>query len=251
MTHGRHAFLAVGLVVAAALPARADDAAAARALVDKAIKAHGGEANLAKFTAATVTMKGTFHGMGQEIPFTGEVATQGADQLKINIEVEAAGQKFRIVNVLNAGKGWTKFGDDTREMSKDELAEAREQAYAGWVATLAPLKDKMFTLATVGEVTIDDRPAVGVKVSSKGRRDVDLYFDKETGLLVKTETRVRDEGSGQEVTEESFPSDYKELQGTKQAMKFVIKRDGKLYLEGELTDCQLAEKLDASVFAKP
>jgi hypothetical protein len=251
MRHGRHAFLAVGLVLAATLPTRADDAAAARALVDKAVKAHGGEATLAKFPAITVAMKGTFHGMGMAIPFTGDIVTQGADQLKVDIQIEAGGQKFRVINVMNGDKGWTKFNDDVKEMSKDEVAEARHQAYAGWVATLAPLKDKAFTLATVGEVKVDDRSAVGVKVSRKDHRDVDLYFDKESGLLVKMETRVKDEGSGQEVTEESVMSDYKEVQGTKQAMKFTIKRDGKLYLEGEMTDVQLAEKLDASVFAKP
>jgi hypothetical protein len=80
---------------------------------------------------------------------------------------------------------------------------------------------------------------------------VTLYFDKESGLLVKYESRVKDEGSGQEVNEEHFLSDYKEVQGTKQAGKVVTKRDGKLYLEGEVTDHQLSEKLDAGVFAKP
>jgi len=34
-------------------------------------------------------------------------------------------------------------------------------------------------------------------------------------------------------------------------MKFVVKRDGKLFVEGEATDYQLAEKLEDSVFAKP
>ena len=92
---------------------------------------------------------------------------------------------------------------------------------------------------------------MGVKVSSKGHRDVDLYFDKETGLLVKTEGRVKDDMSGQEVTEESFHSEYKEVQGTKQAHKFVVKRNGKLFMEGEATGVELSEKLDASTFAKP
>ena len=90
-----------------------------------------------------------------------------------------------------------------------------------------------------------------MKVTRKGRRDIDLYFDKESGLLVKTETRVKDEGSGQEVSEETFVTDYKEVQGVKQATRFTINRDGKPFMEGEATDIGLAEKLDASVFAKP
>jgi hypothetical protein len=249
MRHGRGAVLAVGLVLAATTAARADDAAAARALVDKAIKAHGGDA-IAKVPAATVKFKGTVHTMGQGFPFSGEVNTQGADRSKIDIEVEVMGQKFRFLSVLSGDKGWIKLGDATNEMDKDQLAEAQEQARAGWVATLVPLKDKAFTLATTGEIEIDKRPALGVKVSSKGHRDVDLYFDKETGMLVKTEARAKDEG-GKEVTDETFYADYKDVQGVKQAMKVTVKRDGKLYVEGEVTEYQLGESLDASVFAKP
>ena len=64
------------------------------------------------------------------------------------------------------------------------------------------------------------------------------------------DTRGQDEG-GKEVTEETFFEDYKEVQGVKQATKLTVKRDGKLYLEGEMSDYQYSETLDASVFAKP
>jgi hypothetical protein len=251
MNHVRHAVLAFGFLLAVAVPARADDAADARALVEKAVKAHGGQEKLEKLPAVTLTMKGKVHVMEQVFPFSGEIITVGEDKLKLDIEIEAGGMKLRIVNVLAGHKGWNKMGDKTDELDKDKLAEIHAQAYSGWVSTLAPLKDKRFTLATIGEMKIDNKPALGVKVTSKGRRDVDLYFDKETGMLVKTETRVKDDASGQEVTEENFPSGYKEVQGIKHAMKFIVKRDGKLFLEGEATECHLAEKLDASVFAKP
>jgi hypothetical protein len=251
MKHVRNGFLVFGLLVGFAAPVRADDAADARAIVEKGIKAQGGQEKLAKLSAHTVKFKGTFHGMGQAIPMTGEVLTQGNDKVKIDVEVEAGGMKFRVVNVVAGDKGWTKMGEETKELDKDQLAEGLEQAHSGWVATLVPLTGKEFKLSTVGEIEVDKRKAVGVKAAFKGRRDVDLYFDKETGLLVKAEGRVKDEGSGQEVTEESFPSEYKDVQGTKQAMKFTVKRDGKLFIEGEATEIMLAEKFDASVFAKP
>jgi hypothetical protein len=98
---------------------------------------------------------------------------------------------------------------------------------------------------------VDDKPALGVKVSAKGRKDVTLYFDKATGLLVRYDHTVRAEGTGQEVTEENYPAGYKDVQGTRQAMKFTTKRDGKLHVEGEVTDLQLHETLDDGVFAKP
>jgi outer membrane lipoprotein-sorting protein len=248
--HIRGGLLAFGLILAAPVAARADDSADARAIVDKAIKAQGGD-KLAKIKGVTTKMKGTVHVMGLDIPFTGEVVAHGPDQLKLDLEAEAGGQKFRIVNVINGDKGWTRMGETTTELDKDKLAEAREGTHKGWVATLVPLKDKKFTLATIGEVMVEKRPALGVKVSYKGRRDIDLYFDKETHLLVKVETQVLDEGSGKELLEETFYTDYKDVQGTKQAMKFSIKRDGKAFLEAEASDHELAEKIEASVFDKP
>ena len=251
MSHVQRAVLTVGFLFAVGAPARADDAADARALVEKAVKAHGGQETLDKLPASVTKFKGTFHGMGEGIPMTGELSAQGPDKQRVDLEIEAGGQKFPVLIVLAGDKGWTKIAKDTTEMDKDQVAESKEQAFAAWVATLAPLKDKQFTLATTGEVKVDGKPALGVKVSSKGHRDIDLYFDKGTGLLVKTETRVKDETSGQEVSEEGFYLDYKEVQGTKHAMKFSVKRNGKLFMEGESSEVTLSEKLDATTFAKP
>ena len=251
MTHVRHWLLAVGVVVGVSVPVRADDAADARALVEKAIKAQGGKEKLSKFNAHVIKFKGDFHGMGQAIPMTGEITSQGNDKVKVDAEVEAGGMKFRVINVVAGDKGWNKIGDMLMDLDKDQLAEAKLQAYSGWIATLVPLLDKEFKLSTIGEMEIEKKPAVGVKVKREGQREVDLYFDKETGLLVKFEHRVKDEGSGQEVTEENFPSNYKEVEGTKQAMKFTVKRDGKLFIEGDISEYQLLEKVEDSVFAKP
>lgn len=251
MKHAWYAVATLGFVLAVSAPARADDAADARKIIEKAVQAQGGQDKLAKLPGIVIKFKGTFHGMGEGIPMSGTVSTQGPDKVRADIEVETGGQKIVIVNVLAGDKGWNKIINETKEMDKDEIAEGNEQAYAGWVATLAPLTDKQFKLALLGESEIEKEAAVGVKVSSKGHRDIDLYFSKKTGLLVKWETIVKEEGSDKEVTQESFASDYKDVQGTKQSHKFVVKRSGKLFLEGEASEIQLSEKLDASLFEKP
>jgi hypothetical protein len=93
--------------------------------------------------------------------------------------------------VLNGDKGWIEGGGETRAMTPEELKNAQEDNYAGWVAALTPLvKDKTFTLATIGETNVDNRPAVGVRVSADKHRDVNLYFDKETNLLAKIQHRT-------------------------------------------------------------
>ena len=246
----RLALLAAGFALAVA-PVRAADDAEARKIIEKAVKAHGGQDTLDKLPAVVTKFKGTFHGMGEGLPITGEVSMQGADKSRLEMEIEAGGMKIPVVIVFASDKGWAKIAKDVMEFGKDQLEEAKEQGYASWVITLAPLKDKQFTFASIGEAKVDKKAAVGVKVSSKGHRDIDLYFDKETGLLVKTEHIVKDDMSGQEVSEETVYGEYKEFQKTKQATKFTVKRSGKLFLEGEATEVTLSEKLDASTFEKP
>lgn len=210
----------------------------------------GGKAYLSKFKSSSSKMKGDIYLQGAKVPFAGDVQTQGADQQKVAIDITIDGQKLAVVQVLNRDRGWVKLNDTTIDMDKDKLAETLEQAHAGWVATLVPLTDEAFKLDTVGEVQVEDQPAIGIRVSHAGRRDVNLFFDKKTHLLVKTETRVKDEESKQEMTEEGFLGGY-DGKDVKLALKITVKRDGKLYLEAELSDIKLEEKLDDSVFAKP
>jgi hypothetical protein len=224
---------------------RADDQAQGLAIVTKAIKAAGGEENLAKFKAHTWTEKGTYYGMGNALPYTGKYAVQMPDKFRMEIE-----GFFTLV--LDGDKGWTSMGGATDEMSKEQMAEQKETLYCGYVSTLLPLKDKAFHLAPVGEGKVDNRPAVIVKVTQKDRRDVMLFFDKENNLLIKTEYKAKaQEQGGQEVNQEVFLSKYKDVDGAKMPMTVVIKRDGKPYVEAENSDLKPADKLDAKLFAKP
>jgi hypothetical protein len=244
--------LATVLALAVAGAARADEQADMRKVIDKAIKAAGGEEKLAKYKAATFKDKGKFYGMGEGIAYTGEFAVQQPD--KIRIRIEGGGDtKFVFVRVFNGEKLWTKLGDNTQEVTdKDEIAEAKENSYATWVTSLVPLKDKGFTLASLGEVKVHDKPAVGVRVSHKGHRDVNLFFDKDKGLLVKSETVVKDfMAGGKEFTQETLYENYKESGGVQRAMKLVINRNGEKYIESEVTEFEPKEKLEDAEFAKP
>ena len=79
-----------------------------------------------------------------------------------------------------------------------------------------------------------------------------LFFDKKTGLLLKTETRSKDPMAGDnEYTAETLYDDYKKVDGFPVAHKVTVKRDGKLFFASENSDVRLAEKLDDSTFEKP
>jgi outer membrane lipoprotein-sorting protein len=244
-------FAAVGVgLVFATSDVRADGQADALKIIEKAIKATGDEAKLAKLTGTTYKMKGTFHGMGAEMPYSGEAAMQLPDKSRMALEFDVGGQKFNFVMVFSGDKGWMKANDMNIEMDADRVAEQKENMHMNQVARLVGLKDKAYTLAPLGDSKIENQNVVGVKVSTKGRRDINLYFDKETGLLAKSDMRVKDD-AGQEVNQESFYKDYKTTDGIKHPTKVTIKRDGQLYIEGENTDWKPVEKLDDKLFAEP
>ena len=111
------------------------------------------------------------------------------------------------------------------------------------------MKDKAYTISLVGEDKVGETPAQVVRVSHKDRRDVNLFFDKKTHLLLKTEARAKDD-TGQEVNEERFYSDYND-KGLKQPKKMTIKRDGKTYMEAEILELKVDQKFDDSSFEKP
>src|SRR5262249_17306657 len=147
-------------------------------IIDKAVEAHGGAATLAKLKAASWKSKGTFHGPMGTQEFTGQYAVQFPGKSRFDI---SAGSGFGFVSVLDGEEGWVKFGDKAQEMDKGTVAEVKENLYATWLTTVAPLTDKPLSLMPLGESKVGDRRVIGVKVSSKGHRDVLLYFDKETG----------------------------------------------------------------------
>ncbi|MBY0522301.1 MAG: hypothetical protein K2R98_02835 [Gemmataceae bacterium] len=234
-------------------PVRADDAAATKAIIDKAIKAHGGAENVTKFKAGTAKMKGKVEVGGMTIEYNASASIQVPNKMRVDTDIDVMGQKFTFIQVINGDKGWIRFMDKTMDMDKDQVAEAQEQMYVQWVTSLAPLNNKEFKFSPLGEVKVGDIEAVGVQVSHKDRRDVSLFFDKKTGLLVKSETRSKDVqgGNGQEFTAETIYSGHKEFNGTKHATKHILKRDGKDFGTAEVTEYTSADKLDDSTFAKP
>ena len=219
-----------------------------RKIVAKAIKAHGGADKLKKFKASVSKSKGKFYGLGEAIEYTQEMSIQLPDRSRIDIDAT----NFKFKQVLNGDKGWQKSNGDTMEMTKEKVAEGQENMHATLVAHLAVLTDKSYELSALGDLKVGDRMAVGVRVEHKGHRDVSLFFDKENGLLLKSELRGKDTmNEDKEFTSETVFSDYKKVEGVMVAHKIDIKRDGKQYVVSEVSEVKLSEKLDDSVFAKP
>jgi outer membrane lipoprotein-sorting protein len=244
--------LSLCAALALATLARADAEADVKALLEKAIRASGGEEKLVKVKAMRMKSKGKFYGLNENgIDYTAETAWQYPDRVRDEIHAEDNGQKVVILQIVDGNKGWTSIGGATEEMSKDALEEATENVYANRVSMLYPLKDKEFKLTPLADAKVGDKEAIGIKVSSKGHRDISLYFDKKTALLIKSESKVKDMNEAKEVSQETYFDDYKDVDGIQTPFKVTIKRADKNYVTAEMSEVKIVDKLDDKLFEKP
>ena len=227
--------------------AAGDDAA--KAIVNKAIAAHGGKENLEKYPAMTFSGKGTFYGLGQPIEYKADWKMYLPNKMRFDMQMQFNGQNIQFLEVVNEKKGWQKINDMVKELSKDELKEKHFQLYVDQLSQLTPLLKPGVKLSPLGEVKVMDKEAVGVKVTQEGKRDVNLYFDKNSSLLVKTEYEVKEMGMAQ--TQEAVFSNFKKINGVMQAQQVLIFRDAKKFVESEVTSMELLEKIDSGAFEQP
>jgi len=246
-----HVLSAFGIVFGLALFSRAADDETG-AIIDKAIAAHGLKGKAQKELAYRGKNKGTLHVAGLDLEFTQEVAVQTPGKFKEVMQFTVMGQNVRVTTIFNGKEGWIKANDKDVPVKDAILDELKEAAYMMRLSQGLFLKDKSLKFSVLGEVDVNGKPALGIKVEKKGQKDLDFFFDKSTGLLAKTQRRAKDLQTGQEMTEERIVTAYHEVKGRKIAKKVEVKRDGKDFLKAEVVEADLLEApIDDSEFAKP
>jgi hypothetical protein len=206
--------LAAACVVGTAGAAAAQDDP--RPIIEKAVKALGGEDVLARCSAVHTRVKGLFVGAGAaagpKIEVSGETWVQPGSE-RMSLAVAAADQKLTLTRVFHGGKGWTQSDGAVEDMPAPALDEAKQSAHVERVLRLLPLlKEKDFTLKALGKKKVDDTELVGVQVSSPGHRDVTLYFDPATGYPRRVEYREKSAAPGKEVPTAVVFDDYRAVE---------------------------------------
>jgi hypothetical protein len=231
-------------------PARADEQEA-KSVVDRAIKAMGGEEKLSGVKAFSAKGKGTITIDGTDIDFTFEMTAQGIEKYRSSYEGEVGGNKFDGATVLDGDKGWKKAEQEVKKLTGENLATEKRNAYLDIVPILlVPLKGKGFKVDSAAEEKVGDKPASVVRVTGPEGKDFTLYFDKESGLPVKMVGEVADDEGQVEIHETTF-EDYKEFEGIKVATRSSIKRAGKRFIEVERMEFKTLAEVEPSTFAEP
>jgi len=223
-------------------------------VIRKGIKAEGGQKVLESLKAAQSKSKGTIHYPAPigDVAFVAEEFLQLPDKMRSNVRADPNGQNYKVIVVFDGKTGWVQEKGETKELDAKGLDEMKATVYASRVGGLVELlKGKEFQLSALPEAKVAGKPAVGVLVKHAGQRDIGLYFDKANGLLVKTETRAFDPLSKKEVSQEKLFAGYKAVQGRQVPHKVTVNQDGKLFMEVEVTEVRIVDRIDPGMFAKP
>jgi hypothetical protein len=279
------AFLVTVFVPGLSSMVSADDTEAT-AILDRAMKALGGEDRLSKIKAATWKGKGkiTFGDKGKtvfgdkvECEVTSQTTAQGLDHFRSEIdintrnlfaedaefkrsgvkkedfdeELKQAGLedlgKLKILAALNGDKAWFTAMDYP---GKPDAAHMKRTMYLEVIPVLlAPLKGPGFKMDVAGEETVGGRGAIILKVTCPDGKDIKISFDNESGLPVKAVGKVftlQDE----EVFQENTYGNYKDFGGIKIATRVEIK-NGWLNRKQEIIEFKVLDKVDPSTFIAP
>lgn len=229
--------------------ARAEEQAAA--IVKRAIKAAGMPDSGYRYSAWTED--GVFTGGGFSMRYVSEWAYEMPDKYRFSLSGEMGGQKFNIVAAYDGKTAWESAMGMTREVTGPKLETMRNEAHQFQVLSLTPLvRDRRFQIKAIGERKVGNAATNVVQVDRRERPTVRLFFDKKSGLVVKSEMLNKDEFQAwKEVLDECFLEDHRKVDGRMLFHKIRVVREGKLMIDAKLSNQKFPNGLDAKLFAKP
>jgi photosynthetic reaction center cytochrome c subunit len=220
------------------------DTAAAEQILDKFIQAVGGAQQLAKVTSFTA--KGTYAGFDtdfQKVP--SEISAKAPNQLTTTNHLHGGDN----TTTFDGSEGWIASADRPVPMillTGGDLDGAKVDAAIAFPATLKQNLSKWH--AGFPGVTVNDRAAVVVEGTAAGGTRVKLFFDKQTGLLLR-QTRLVETKIGLIPLHIDY-SDFRAVSGVKMPFKWQT-----TWVDGqsttELTNIQANAAVAAAKFVKP
>jgi hypothetical protein len=244
-------FVAIAVVLGApGRNARADELKPEE-IIDKAIRAHGGEEKLKQLSAFTLKDRRIYeNGPTWNYEVTADVPERYRSEMKVGPEGNT-----RSMIVIDGDHGWLKMaGDAATPYPASFLRTMRKQTipYTGPRSILrlrARQKNPQCHISVTGECTIDGHQAVGLRMKLEGGPQETWFFDQQSGLLLKSESRTAS-FEGEESVNVTTYENYETLDGFPLARKETTQQDGKLAYTKELIDFKVATPSQGT-FDKP
>jgi hypothetical protein len=207
-------------------------------LLDKYVQAAGGAAAIDKVSSRI--MKGTIDFGGKSLPI--DIYSKDPEK-RISFTHMPEGDS---VTAFNGHEGWLGTpGRPLREMHGSDLDGASIDADLH----LATHLKTMFTEVRVeGAEKVEDREAYVVVGQREGKPPIRLYFDEQSGLLVRL-VRFGETALGWLPTQIDY-ADYRDLNGTKIPYRWTLARpSGRFTIQ--VTDVKQNVPIEDAKFAKP
>jgi hypothetical protein len=247
-------FVGLCLVVTASAPAADDDVTQ---LVDRALKAHGGAERLAQPRAYTVVVEMTAKSRRAPagVSSTATHSFQPPNQYRLEEDSLRGGRPSKYIEVYNGSRGWTKRDDVLQPMAAKTAAQPPDVEQGFGYKFVLGLRDRNSTAAALGDSKVGTTAVFGVKLTrplGRGSEERRLYFDTETGLLLKSELHARLSTGGELASEQTW-SDWKLIDGVAVPHRVTnaIRDAGGTVHERVFTDFKFADKLDPKLFDRP
>src|SRR5215813_585433 len=129
------------------------------------------------------------------------------------------GREFEISRGFNGTEGWALNPSDSgfRELNGTELAAEKRDSEFYWELKLKELYPKM---ALIGQARVGSHTAYCIEATPTEGDPIKLYFEAQTGLLVRIDSISENVSKGK-IPEETYYEDYREVDGIK--LPFTIR----------------------------
>lgn len=207
-------------------------------LLDKYVQATGGAAAIEKVTSRV--MKGTIDFGGKSLPI--DIYSKDPDK-RISFTHMPDGDS---VTAFNGKEGWLGIpGHGLREMHGGDLDGASIDADLHLAVDLKPMFSQM---RVRGTEKIGDREAYVVVGEREGKLPIRLYFDEQTGLLLRL-LRFGETALGRMPTQIDY-ADYRDANGVKIPYQWTLARpSGRFTIQ--LSEVKQNVPVDDAKFVKP
>jgi outer membrane lipoprotein-sorting protein len=173
-------------------------------LIEKNIKAHGGEKMKAM---KSVRMTGSMKMGPIEAPFTISKARPEKVRMEFTVQGMTGTQAY------DGTTGWAVMPfmgkKDAEKMAGDELDAIKEEA--DFDGPMVDYKAKGNKVESLGKVDVEGTPAYKLKVTLKNGNEQTVYLDADNYLEIKTEGKHKVQG--QEMEGDTVIGNYKEVDG--------------------------------------
>jgi hypothetical protein len=227
----------------------ADETAEAKLRLDRAIAAHGGPVRLAKLRRQIQQQKGTLMtGRFGLVSSDMELKLDLPDRLRFHVKAQTPEGLYPISIGFDRGQAWMTENSVTRDVPPEVTQSLKAELNYRRLLTLMPLAEGELPIRPIEGHPFDQKPTRGIRVLVKGGPPLDLFFDVESHLLVRTLGWFL-EGGVLQLREVQF-RDFQDVDGLRLPKHVVDIRDGSPWVDCTVS-YTLPNTIEDSEFKRP